>query len=372
MATDEEKRRQFLEERRTGLGSSDVAAVLGYDQFRTPLDVYMSKVLPVEVEAPGPDAQRGIDLEPIAADKYQAHSGLALMEVPTQRHPTHPWAMASVDRLGFDVSQLGETMPVGLVDKLVGAMGMEVHDLAPDEVVEIKCPRARTYGTWRREGLPERTTIQTVWQLGIVLVPRLVVWAWCADAWEGTPVQVDPRPRMFDAMLNQAGAWWERHVVAGVPPPLGPVPQADVGKLPTLAVGEPIHMVDPEAEPALAQALQLGARAQLLYGVAKANREASRARLKEQMENLAVVELYGVARAYYRTQKGGSDFDVATLKADAPLDRQAVADYLKASTDETDTYIYQVLEDCGLDLEQYRKARADSRPLRLYPLGEEG
>lgn len=97
-------RADWLAERRTGIGSSDVAAILGLDPFRTPIDVWLSKTHPeyVDEQAEKSLAVRlGTKLEPLVAELYAEATGRSLdyREGWIFRHPKFPELICTPDRL---------------------------------------------------------------------------------------------------------------------------------------------------------------------------------------------------------------------------------------------------------------------------------
>lgn len=95
-----EYRRIWLEERRKGLGSSDIAAICGHSPWATPLHVYLDKLgqLPHEDSAPKAWGQK---LEDTVAMAYQETTGRKVTRPPyaIQRHAQYPWMLASLDRI---------------------------------------------------------------------------------------------------------------------------------------------------------------------------------------------------------------------------------------------------------------------------------
>lgn len=93
-------REEWLAIRREGIGSSDAAAVLGMDQWRGPLHVYLDKTgaLPGEDEA-SEAAYWGTVLEEPVARRFAEKSGIAIR--PSRgvlQHVDRPWQMANLDR----------------------------------------------------------------------------------------------------------------------------------------------------------------------------------------------------------------------------------------------------------------------------------
>lgn len=97
-------RAQWLEARRKGIGSSDVAAICGISPWKTALHVYDAKM---SEEAARADADQidvddprgvGIVIEPSIAQMYSIKMGKAIKKAPTiERHKSYPWMLASCD-----------------------------------------------------------------------------------------------------------------------------------------------------------------------------------------------------------------------------------------------------------------------------------
>lgn len=122
------------EERASGIGSSDAAAVAGVSPYQTPYEAYLRKTgeLPPQEET---QAMRwGTYLEPIIADIYEEETGRKLMRPsPMYRHPGRPWAFASLDRVCQDDGRVVEIKTAGIhqADK----WGQPGTDQIPDQYV---------------------------------------------------------------------------------------------------------------------------------------------------------------------------------------------------------------------------------------------
>ncbi len=99
MTAQQQARLAFLEGRRVGIGSSDVAPILGLSPWGTAFSVYQEKVNPPnvegEIEAP---LEWGIRKEPVIAGAIMDHHGWKLAKPQTIAHAEHPFLIASVDR----------------------------------------------------------------------------------------------------------------------------------------------------------------------------------------------------------------------------------------------------------------------------------
>jgi predicted phage-related endonuclease len=110
-----------------------VGAIFGLDRYRTPEDVWLEKtgqVIPID--EPSGDKERGVRLEPIAAELYAERSGLRVTRISQPlTHPDFPWMRGNIDRLGMSANIDEENV-----------------------IIEIKCPSLGMYSKIKREGLP--------------------------------------------------------------------------------------------------------------------------------------------------------------------------------------------------------------------------
>lgn len=94
-------REEWLAKRRSYIGASEVAAVLGVSPFQGPLDVYLAKV--GEGDFKGNRAtRRGQVMEPVIADWYAEETGRTIRnlgETAIQVHPEIPFLSATLDRV---------------------------------------------------------------------------------------------------------------------------------------------------------------------------------------------------------------------------------------------------------------------------------
>lgn len=89
---------EFLAERQTGVGGSDVSAILGLNPWRDIVDLYREKTGEIE-PAPETDAMRwGSLLEPLIRDEYTRITGNCVRVVESLfRHPVHSHIIGHVD-----------------------------------------------------------------------------------------------------------------------------------------------------------------------------------------------------------------------------------------------------------------------------------
>lgn len=129
--------------RATGIGSSEIAAVAGEHPFQSPHDVWLRKVGLADETEDTDATVWGQLVEPVVGRRWEMETGDRLVPgLGTQRHPEHPWAVATVDFLTSDRARIVEC-------KHVGAR-MERH-----------------WSTDVADGAPVYVLLQAQWQMGV-------------------------------------------------------------------------------------------------------------------------------------------------------------------------------------------------------------
>ena len=144
-------RADWLAIRQGGIGSSDAAAAVGLNPYKSPLQLWLEKTgrdVQVAGTDPRDDPQHessplywGILLEPIVAAHYTRRTGHRVRRInAVLQHPDIPWMLANIDR--------------------------EVV-CAPD-VQLLECKTAGIQGSWLwRDGVPEYIQLQVQHQLAV-------------------------------------------------------------------------------------------------------------------------------------------------------------------------------------------------------------
>jgi putative phage-type endonuclease len=78
---------EWLRERRTYLGATDVVAIMGASPWKTPLAVYLEKTGQIEPEPPNAQMLRGLRMEPYVARIYTDETGEVLRKAAFCRWP---------------------------------------------------------------------------------------------------------------------------------------------------------------------------------------------------------------------------------------------------------------------------------------------
>ncbi|MEU9033840.1 lambda-exonuclease family protein [Streptomyces sp. NPDC048352] len=179
--------------RRSGIGGSDVAAILGLDKYRGPRHVYEAKH-GRDTEADNEAMEFGRELEDVIARSFSRRANVPIVTPPgTLVHNEHPWMLANVDRYALDEA---------------GAVA------AP-----VECKNRSEYQAddWE-EGVPDSPAIQAHWYMAVGGWD----YAWVAALIGGNRLRYHRLERdeeLIGYLVQHCGDWYQRHVVEGFPPP---------------------------------------------------------------------------------------------------------------------------------------------------------
>ena len=198
---------QFLQTRKTGIGGSDIAAILGVSKFKTALDVFLSKTTD-QPEEENELFYWGHALENPIIDRFVKETGFSVLRQPeTQRSTEHEFLLANADALILD------------------------EDGKPQGILEIKTSSAYKTKEWSvddGEAIPLEYSAQVQWYMGIFDVD----FAYLAVLIGGNQYRhyrIERDKELFGMMRDRAVAFWQNHVLTGTPP--APQNAEDVQKL---------------------------------------------------------------------------------------------------------------------------------------------
>ncbi|WP_308296174.1 lambda-exonuclease family protein [Streptomyces sp. ISL-96] len=184
---------QWHEVRRSGIGGSDVAAILGLDKYRGPRHVFEAKH-GRDTEADNEAMEFGRELEDVIARSFSRRANVPILTPPgTLVHNEHAWMLANVDRYALD-----ET----------GAV-----------VAPVECKNRSEYQAddWE-EGVPDSPAIQAHWYMAVGGWD----YAWVAALIGGNRLRYHRLERdeeLIGYLTEHCGTWYQKHVVEGFPPP---------------------------------------------------------------------------------------------------------------------------------------------------------
>ena len=185
------------EERRQGIGGSDAAALVGRHPSVTPLALWLDKVHGVErTDSDGEWVEWGNLLEPTIQQEAARRLG-EVVSVPTAtvRHRDEPRMLANVDGL------------------LSGGRVLECKNVS-DLSWRTTDEEERTDGAYRHHWW------QVQHYMEVLDAPGAVV-AYLIGGAKLELIEVKRSPAIGRYLREQIGAWWQRHVIEGIPPEEG-------------------------------------------------------------------------------------------------------------------------------------------------------
>jgi putative phage-type endonuclease len=199
----------FHQERLTGLGGSDIGAILGMNRYRTPYQVWMEKTGRAEAVESSLPARWGIYAEEFVAREYSDRTGAKVQRYNAMlRHPEAPL--------------------IGHVDRLVIPEGAKVaawrKEIRTDLGLECKTVSAYAVGRdseWGKAGTDE---VPRSYLLQVATYQALTG----CQHWDLAALIGNTDFRIYhftrDAelegyLLEEASRWWRDYVIADTPPP---------------------------------------------------------------------------------------------------------------------------------------------------------
>ena len=175
-----------LEARRTTIGASDAAPILGISPFKTALQLWQEKVEGKQQYLNSAMA-RGNALEPQARQLFFKMTGVYMAESDTQSHALREWQTATPDGITF----------------------------RRDQILEIKCNKREIHEMARNKQLPDYYMSQVQHQLSVFELDMGYYFSY--DGEEGLVVEVKRDNSFIDSMIEKEEAFW-RLVMDKTPP----------------------------------------------------------------------------------------------------------------------------------------------------------
>jgi len=201
-------KQEWLEERKTYIGGSDLGSILGINNFRTELDVYFEKTSEGVAEDTASEAAYwGTVLEDVVAAEYAKRTGFKI-EKPAGliRHKQYPFIACNLDYWVID-------------------------NEGKSHILECKTANQMKVTCWGEEGtnqIPESYLYQVAYYAAITGVPRVDI-AVLIGGQDFRIYRYDKDETMEQKLIRVAQKFWNNHVLAGVPPK--PRTQEDATKL---------------------------------------------------------------------------------------------------------------------------------------------
>lgn len=178
----------WLENRRKGIGSSDVATILGCNKYASPYQLWLSKRGQAKPESENFLMKMGHKLEPVIADLWQEETGKHIEPWSEAEymyvHPDYDFLRASPDR---------EFEGGGILECKSTQMKVDV------------------------DTLPEYWFCQVQYQMGIAQKDHCNI-AWLMSGREFGYAEVEFNAEFFKYMIEEVRRFWEVNVIGGEEP----------------------------------------------------------------------------------------------------------------------------------------------------------
>lgn len=187
---------RFAEQRRDGVGGTDISAIAGINPWKSALAVYYEKTTGESDMQESERMDWGKRLESVIAEETATRQGLVIQEVPhILAHPENLWARAQIDRLIIDTER--------------GNGVLEVKNMGHWSSRQVQSATGE-------DAIPDHYLMQVQWQMYVTGCQ----WGFFAALMEGSELRVEYVKRddkLIADMVSIARDFW-RCVQAKTPP----------------------------------------------------------------------------------------------------------------------------------------------------------
>jgi len=207
VSTKNMSREQWLEARKSGIGGSDIAAIMGVSPYSTAYDVFISKTQDVK-DTESEYAYWGHQLEDVVAREFAKRSGLKIQNVNfMMRHPVHTFAVANIDR--------------AIVNKnIAGRVFFKDGALTTDTILECKTANEYLKKDWGDEdsdAVPDQYQCQAQWYMGVTGT-QVCHMAVLIGGNKFRQYKIERHDEFIEVLFEEAERFWNDHVLTGIAP----------------------------------------------------------------------------------------------------------------------------------------------------------
>jgi len=317
-------REEWLQQRKAGLGGSDIGAILGLSQYRTPVDVWMDKTGRAPASEETLPMRFGTYAEEFVAQEYTRKTGFKVQRFNTMlRHPSAP-LIGNLDRL---------VIPEG--QKIAALKGHIRTDCL------LECKTASAFSAfkdeeWGEEGT-DKVPMSYLLQVAVYRILSGCHYADLAVLFGNQELRVYhlwSDAELEEMIVAKATEWWNAHIVADVAPE--PVCEADIKRLYPSDNGESIEATAADIvliETAKQLKEQIAALEAQLDGDKKAGTLGTIGMLKARMGEASRLTFGGDDLITWKSAKGSqkTDYAKALIEFGAALGIPATDERLQAA-----------------------------------------
>lgn len=282
---------EWLSNRRRGIGSSDVATIMGCNKYSTPYQLWLSKRGEAQKESETFLMKMGHKLEPVIADLWQEETGIRI----------EPWSEAEYMYVHPELNFLRASPD---------------REFEGGGILECKSTQMKVDA----DTLPEYWFCQVQYQMGIGQKDHCNI-AWLTGGREFGFAEVEFNPEFFRYMIEEVSRFWNENVLGGKEPEL--TTEADVAAKfradngETLEVSEDIYILHGELADRQARIKELEKEADMI-----------KEQVKLAMGAAQKATYNGQTLFTWKTGKDRETFDTKRFKAEHPDD---YLDYVKTT-----------------------------------------
>lgn len=201
-------REDWLRLRQSGIGGSDISAIMGFNPYKTAYDLYHDKINDVVADAQSDAAYWGTILEDVVAKEYALRNDCKVQKVNYMiRHPEFDFALANIDRAVINPS-------------ISGNVRLKDGKLTTDKLLEVKTASEYMKNVWGDEAsdqVPDNYNLQCQWYMGITGVDECdLALLLGGNKYRQYNIKFDSE--LFEIMIDEAQNFWVNHVLARVEP----------------------------------------------------------------------------------------------------------------------------------------------------------
>jgi putative phage-type endonuclease len=284
-----------LEQRREGLGGSDVAAALGLSPWKTPYQLWREKRGLDKDERDGPRLRLGKKLEDVIANEFAEASQLRLQRVNTMlRSQEFPWMVANIDRAVVNTSIAGRVSWAG-------------GRLTTDAILEAKLVSTWASHQWGEEGTDEVPLYYLTQGVHYLIVTGVEVCHFAAFVDGNTKRYKLVRDPELIEMVIEGEREFMRMVESGTEPPM--TTPDDVAIRYFKDAGSSV-----EATPEIAQQVLDHAAWRAKLDEAQSHLDAIKLEIKKYMGEAAILTYGGKPVVTWKSPKASNRFDLDAFK----------------------------------------------------------
>jgi len=183
-------RDDWLRERQKGIGGSDASAILGFNPWKSPFELYIEKTSDVVQEIDNEAIHWGNVLEDVVAQEFSRRTGKKVRRRnQIFKHKEHDWMIANIDR------------------DVVGERAL----------LECKTTNAFNRDQWEGDDIPPAYMCQLQHYMAVLDYEKAYI-AVLIGGQKFVWKEIDRDDEFIELMIEHEKDFWENHVLKEVPP----------------------------------------------------------------------------------------------------------------------------------------------------------